>query len=59
MLAAFLGGWEIVILLVMAGGIGVVFLATLVVVLLVNLRELRAKNNPPAGAAPSAPQGGQ
>ena len=59
MLAAFLGGWEIVILLVMAGGIGVVFLVTLIVVLLVNLRQLRAKNNPPAVAAHSAQQGGQ
>ena len=58
MLAAFLGGWEIVILLVIAGGMGVLFLVTLIVVLLVNLRELRAKNNPPAVAAHSAPQGG-
>jgi hypothetical protein len=48
MFAAFLGGWEIVILLVIAGGVGALFIATLVVVLLVNLKKLRGNRQPPA-----------
>ena len=56
MLAAFLGGWEIVLLLVIGGGIGFLLLITLVVVLLANLQRLRGQNNPlPSPSSPTQP----
>jgi hypothetical protein len=49
MFAAFLGGWEIVLLLVVFGGVGVLLIATLLVVFLVNLKKLRGdRQSPPA-----------
>ena len=44
MFAAFLGGWEILIVLVIAGSIAALLVVTLVVVLLANLHKLRGRN---------------
>ena len=46
MLAAFLGGWEILLLLAVAGAIGGLFVITLIVVLVVHLRKLRNSKKP-------------
>jgi hypothetical protein len=59
MFAAFLGGWEIVLLLGIAGVIGILFVVTLIVVLLVNLPKLRAKQNVPPSQPLPMQHGGQ
>ena len=53
MLAAFLGGWEILLLLAVAAAIGVLFVVTLLVVLLANLQKFRGKKIQPPSMQPT------